>query len=76
MTKADNAVVVTNTKKTVSATGIALSVTPYALLAGLASALGALFFRRKNYLKQSKLNQQETAELKKAADMKKNSDTK
>lgn len=47
MTKADNAVVVTNTKKTVSPTGIALSVTPYALLAGLASALGALFFRRK-----------------------------
>lgn len=30
MTKADNAVVVTNTKKTVSPTGIALSVTPYA----------------------------------------------
>ena len=47
MTKADNAVVVTNTKRTVSPTGIALSVTPYALLAGLASALGALFFRRK-----------------------------
>lgn len=47
MTKADNAVVVTNTKKTVSPTGIALSVTPYALLAGLASALGVLFFRRK-----------------------------
>lgn len=47
MTKADNAVVVTNTKRTVSPTGIMLSVTPYALLAGLASALGALFFRRK-----------------------------
>lgn len=47
MTKADNAVVVTNTKETVSPTGIALSITPYALLAGLASALGALFFRRK-----------------------------
>lgn len=47
MTKADNAVVVTNTKRTVSPTGIMMSVTPYALLAGLASALGALFFRRK-----------------------------
>lgn len=47
MTKADNAVVVTNAKRTVSPTGIMLSVTPYALLAGLASALGALFFRRK-----------------------------
>lgn len=47
MTKADNAVIVTNTKRTVSPTGIMLNVTPYALLAGLASALGALFFRRK-----------------------------
>ena len=47
MTKADNAVVVTNEKKTVSPTGIMLSITPYALLAGMASALGALFFRRK-----------------------------
>ena len=47
MTKADNAVVVTNAKRTVSPTGIMLNITPYALLAGLASALGALFFRRK-----------------------------
>jgi len=35
------------------------------------------FFAEKNYLKQSKLNQQETAELKKQRqNMKKNSDTK
>ena len=47
MTKADNAVTVTNTRVTPSPTGVMLSVTPYALLAGLASALGALFFRRK-----------------------------
>ena len=47
MTKADNAVTVTNRRVTASPTGVMLSITPYALAAGLASALGALFFRRK-----------------------------
>ena len=47
MTKADNAVTVTNRRVAASPTGVMLSITPYALAAGLASALGALFFRRK-----------------------------
>ncbi len=47
MTKQDNAVTVTNDRASATPTGIVMSVTPYALLAALASALGALFFRRK-----------------------------
>ena len=47
MTKADNAVTVTNRRVAASPTGVMLSITPYALSAGLASVLGALFFRRK-----------------------------
>ena len=47
MTKADNAVTVTNRRVAASPTGVMLSITPYALSAGLASLLGALFFRRK-----------------------------
>ena len=47
MTKADNAVTVTNRRVAASPTGVMLSITPYALAAGLASVLGALFFRRK-----------------------------
>ena len=47
MTKADNAVTVTNRRVAASPTGVMLSITPYALVAGLASLLGALFFRRK-----------------------------
>ena len=47
VTKADNAVTVTNRRVAASPTGVMLSITPYALSAGLASLLGALFFRRK-----------------------------
>ena len=47
MTKADNAVTVTNRRVAASPTGVMLSITPYALSAGLASLLGVLFFRRK-----------------------------
>lgn len=52
VTKADNAVTVTNRRVAASPTGVMLSITPYALSAGLLLSWEHMFSAEKNYLEK------------------------